>query len=108
MKKNLLLFGILVIAASPVLAAVDVKQSTEPEYLRNSNYSSEAVRLIQLNKHYSNGEPVTVEKRRYSDNKFLNKSGEVVNAVFKYIDPGYDDGKFFVRDMEQQPGFDDL
>ena len=36
------------------------------------------------------------------------KAGEVVDTVFKYVDPGWDDNKFFVRDMPQQPGFSDL
>lgn len=108
MKKNLLLLGMLVIAASPVLAGVDVHTTTEPYYLRNGNYSDEAIRLIQLDKHYANGIQVPQKKHVYSENAFLNKSGEVINAVFNYLDPALDDGKFFLRDMPQEPGFDDL
>lgn len=108
MKKNLLLLGMLAIAASPVLAGVDVHTVTEPYYLRNGNYSEEAIRLIQLDKYYANGIQVTPRKRVYSENGFLNKSGEVIDAVFHYLDPGMDDHKFFLRDMPQEPGFDDL
>lgn len=108
MKKNLLLLGMLVVGASPVLASVDVHTTTEPYYLRNGNYSSEAVRLIQLNKHYANGVEINTRTSRFPNDTFWHKTGNVVDAVFKYIDPAWDDKKFFVRDMPQQPGFNDL
>lgn len=108
MKKNLILLGMLTIAASPVLAEVDVHTLTEPYYLRNSNYSSETIRLIQLDKHYANGVPVAQKKVKYSDNNFLNATAEAIHAAFKYWDPAWDDGKFFTRDIDQQFGFDDL
>ena len=109
MKKNLLLFGILVLAAAPALAEVDVNTLTEPYYLRNSNYSSEAIRLIQLDKHYANGIPVAQNKKvKYSDNKFLNATAEAVHAAFRYWDPAFDDGKYFTRDIDLIFGFDDL
>lgn len=102
MKKSLFLFGVIVMAAAPVLAGVDVKTTTEPYYIRNQHYSEEANRLIQLNKAYANGVPVHQKKQKAT------KAGEVVDTVFKYVDPGWDDNKFFVRDMPQQPGFSDL
>lgn len=102
MKKNLLLLGMLVFAVSPAFATVDVDTITDPYFLRNQNYSYESIRLIQLSKNYANGTPVEIR------NNHKNKAGEVVDAVFKYIDPAWDDGKFFVREMPQQFGFEDI
>lgn len=102
MKKNLLLLGLLAFAVAPAFAEVDVHTTTEPYFLRNQHFSDEAIRLIQLDKYYANGTPVP------KVNKHKNKAVEVVDAVFKYIDPAWEDDKFFVRDMPQQFGFEDL
>lgn len=108
MKKNLILVGMLLLASLPSLASVDVTTYTQPYYLNNSNYSSEANRLIQLSKHYANAVPVKETKKVYSDNKFLNATGEAIDAAFKYIDPAWDDERFFRRDLPQSFGFEDL
>lgn len=103
MKKSLFLSAIILSAALPVLAAVDVNETTTPEFLYNGGYSTEAIRLIQYNKSYANGENL----RSQEQNKVRNRS--VFTKFMDYLDPSRDDGKFFNRDIElQNPNYEDL
>lgn len=103
MKKSLILSALLLAAAVPAFATVGVYESTTPEFLYNGGYSSEAIRLIQYNKSYANGESL----RSQEQNKSRKRS--VWTKFLDYIDPGRDDGKFFNRDLQlNNPGYDDL
>lgn len=103
MKKSLILTTLLLLTATQVQAAVDVHESTSPEYLYNGGYSSEAIRLIQYNKAYSNGTTLRAEEQQRIRNRgFFTK-------LLDYIDPSRDDGKFFNRNIEMHnPGYEDL
>lgn len=103
MKKSLILSTILLMSAVPVMASVDVHETTTPEYLYNGGYSTEAIRLIQYNKAYSSGENLrTLEQEKIRKRNFFVK-------VLDYLDPGRDDGKYMNRDLElQNPNYEDL
>ncbi len=109
MKRNLLL-GILALATLPAFASMDVKESTTPETLRNGNYSEECIRLIQLNKAYANAVPYKEPdyNRVKIGNKVFDTTSDVVRNIFIYLDPSYDDHKFFTRDIRMNTGFEDL
>ena len=101
--KKILVLSTLLLVSVPALASVDVKESTDPNYLYNTGYSSEAIKLIQYNKAYSNG----VEFRRQEQEKV--KQRGFWTRFLDYVDPSRDDGKFFNRDLEMiNPSKEDL
>lgn len=103
MKKSLILSTIILAAAIPAFASVDVNESTTPQYLYNNGYSSEAIRLIQYNKAYSNAENFRAEEQEKARNR------RWITKFLDYIDPSRDDGKFFNRDIEMaNPTHEDL
>lgn len=103
MKKSLFLSAIILSAALPALAAVDVNEYNSPEYLYNAGYSSEAIKLIQYNKSFANGEDLRAREL----NKVRNRS--VFTKFMDYLDPSRDDGKFMIRDIElKTPNYEDL
>ncbi len=110
MKRNLLLIGLLAIAAVPAFATMDVRESTTPEVLRNGNYSEECIRIIQLNKAYANAVPYNEPDPNHIKigNKFFDTTSDIVRNIFIYLDPSYDDNKFFTRDIRMKTGFEDL
>lgn len=103
MKKSLILSTMLLMAAIPAVASVDVRETTTPEYMYNGGYSSEAIRLIQYNKAYANGENLrALEQEKVRRRNFFVK-------FMDYLDPGRDDGKYMNRDLEMQnPNYEDL
>lgn len=108
--KKLLLLGLVAMIAAPAFAGMDVRESTSPETLRNGNYSEEAIRLIQLNKAYANAVPINLpDPNHYKiGNKFFDTTSDVLREIFIYIDPSYDDNKFFVRDLRFKTGYEDI
>lgn len=110
MKQKLVLLGLLAITAAPAFATMDVRESTTPETLRNGNYSEEAIRLIQLNKAYANAVPANLpDPNHYKiGNKYFDTTSDVIRTIFMYIDPSFDDNKFFVRDLRFKTGYEDL
>lgn len=85
-------------------------ESTTPEVLRNGNYSEECIRIIQLNKAYANAVPYNEPDPNHIKigNKFFDTTSDIVRNIFIYLDPSYDDNKFFTRDIRMKTGFEDL
>jgi len=103
MKKSLILSTMLLMAAVPAVATLDVQESTSPEFLYNSGYSSEAIRLIQYDKAYANGENFRAAEQQKVRNK------NIFVKFLDYLDPSRDDGRFLNRDLElQNPSYEDL
>ena len=103
MKKSLILSTLMLMAALPALASVDIHESTSPHYLYNGGYSDEAIRLIQYNKAYSNG----VDFRAEEEYKARNKGWG--SKFLDYLDPSRDDGRFFNRNIQMStPTYEDL
>ncbi len=103
MKKSLILSTIMLMGAVPALAGVDIHETTSPQYLYNGGYSSEAIKLIQYNKAYANGEDFRAEEAARVNNK------PFISKFLDYLDPSRDDGKFFLRDLElSTPTYEDL
>lgn len=110
MKRNLLLIGLLALAAVPAFAGLDVRESTTPAVLRYGNYSEEAIRLIQMNKAYANARPYYEEDPNHIKigNPVFDTTSDVIRQIFIYVDPAYDDHRFFTRDLRTKPGYEDL
>lgn len=103
MKKSFILSTLMLLYAIPSFAAVDIHETTAPEYLYNNGYSSEAIRLIQYNKAYSNG----IDFRAEEQNKIRNKNKFL--KFMDYLDPSRDDNQFLLRDLRMQtPSYEDL
>lgn len=106
MKKRLLILTLTTLCILPACAELTVKDSTNPEFMKNQGYSSALVKTTQKTIARANGEPLTepIEKEYYNQ--------PVVKAVrrfFMYIDPSYDDHSF-VNDhnIKTSPSYDDL
>ncbi len=103
MKKSLVLSAIMLMSAVPSFAGVDIHETTSPQYLYNGGYSSEAIKLIQYNKAYSNGENLRAEEEAKANSK------PFISKFLDYLDPSRDDGRFFTRDLElSTPNYEDL
>ncbi|HIS36005.1 TPA: hypothetical protein IAC10_05170 [Candidatus Scatousia excrementigallinarum] len=103
MKKSLILSAMMLMTAVPVLAGVDIHETTSPQYLYNGGYSDEAIRLIQYNKAYANGENLRAEEEQKARSKGWG------SKFLDYLDPSRDDGRFFNRSIQMStPTYEDL
>ncbi len=103
MKKGLILSTLILTAAIPAIAGVDVNEMTSPKFLYNAGYSDEAIRLIQYDKAYANG----MDLRAEEEAKVRNRSR--MTKFWDYLDPARDDGKYFNRSLQfANPSYEDL
>ncbi len=106
MKKRLLTLILTALCVLPAYAELTVKDTTNPDFMKNQGYSSSLVQTTQKTMARANGEPLTepIEKEYYNQPVI-----KAVRRFFMYIDPAYDDHSF-VNDynIKTSPSYDDL
>ncbi len=109
MRKNLVLFSLIALGCLPVLAELTVNDTTDPEYLRNHDYSEMVIYQTQKSKATISGEPYKRVESGYFNQTYDWPVIKQIRQIVQYIDPGVDDNSFYNdHDIKGGASFFDL
>ena len=103
MKRNLLVLALFMTVGIQANASVPLQQTTEPEYIINSGYSSATAEEILILKNRAAGNPSEPLYDR-SHNKFV----RFWRNIYGYLDPACDTDERIYHDIHMSPNYRDL